>query len=154
MNEAPVRKRSKRGVRLGFCPIGKFVFSHEDALVQKGKIITVLRGLGVDFCDLDGVLPDGLIRGQQHVGPAVEHFRQQRIDALFIPHCNFGTEGAAAMIARHCGVPTLLWAPRDEAPLADGTQSLGAVRRGEDHIPIPDGRRREFPRRIAQIEAG
>ena len=49
-------------------------------------------------------------------------FQERRIDALFIPHCNFGTEGAAAMIARQCGVPVLLWGPRDDAPLADGTR--------------------------------
>ena len=122
MSEPAGRKRSKRSVKLGLCPIGKFVFSHEDALVQKGKVIDVLRGLGLSYCDIDGVLPDGLVRDQKHVEPVVEHFRREKIDALFIPHCNFGTEGAAGMIARQCGVPTLLWGPRDEAPLADGTR--------------------------------
>ena len=122
MSEPAGRKRSKRSLKLGLCPIGKFVFSHEDALVQKGKVIDVLRGLGLSFCDLDAVLPDGLVRDQKHVEPVVEHFRREKIDALFIPHCNFGTEGAAGMIARQCGVPTLLWGPRDEAPLADGTR--------------------------------
>src|SRR5512137_1168282 len=122
MNQEASRRRSKRKVLLGLCPIGKFVFSHEDALAQKQKVIEVLRRQGVTFCDLDGVLPDGMVRDQKHVEPVVQYFRRQNIDALFIPHCNFGTEGAAAMIARKCGVPTLLWAPRDEAPLADGTR--------------------------------
>ena len=122
MSEPAGRKRPKRSVRLGLCPIGKFVFSHEDALVQKGKVVEALRRLGADFCDLDGVLPDGLVRDQKHVEPVVDYFRGQKIDALFIPHCNFGTEGAAGMIARLCGVPTLLWGPRDEAPLPDGTR--------------------------------
>lgn len=122
MNQPVCRRRSKRKVLLGLCPIGKFVFSHEDALVQKQKVIEVLRQQGVTFCDLDGVLPDGMVRDQKHVEPVVQYFRQQNIDALFIPHCNFGTEGAAAMIAKHCGVPTLLWGPRDDAPQADGTR--------------------------------
>jgi hypothetical protein len=52
----------------------------------------------------------------------VRYFQDRRIDALFIPHCNFGTEGAAAMIARECRVPVLLWSPRDDAPLSDGTR--------------------------------
>ena len=68
------------------------------------------------------MLPDGMVRDQKHVEPAVRFFQQQEIDALFIPHCNFGTEGAAGMIAKQCGVPTLLWAPRDEAPLPDGSR--------------------------------
>jgi L-fucose isomerase-like protein len=109
-------------LRLGLCPIGKFVFSHEDALVQKRRIVELLQRLKIDFVDLDQTLPDGMVRDQAQVRPVVEHFQRERIDALFIPHCNFGTEGAAAMIAKQCGVPTLLWGPRDEAPLPDGTR--------------------------------
>jgi len=107
---------------LGLCPIGKFVFSHEDAMRYKRLIMERLDRWGIDYVHLDGVLPDGLIRDQAHVEPAVRYFQDRRIDGLFIPHCNFGTEGAAAMIARQCGVPVLLWGPRDEAPLPDGTR--------------------------------
>lgn len=113
---------SRKQPLLGLCPIGKFVFSHEDAVRFKGMICDRLHRFGVRFVDLETVLPDGMIRDQKHVDPVVHWFQEQRIDALFIPHCNFGTEGAAAMIARKCGVPTLLWGPRDEAPLADGSR--------------------------------
>jgi L-fucose isomerase-like protein len=89
---------------------------------EKRRVIELLRRLNVSFVDLDEVLPDGMVRDQSHVEPVVKHFRQKEIDALFIPHCNFGTEGAAGMIARQCGVPTLLWGPRDEAPLPDGSR--------------------------------
>ncbi len=108
--------------RLGFCPIGKFVFSHEDALRQKGILEQRMKGWEVDFVGIDEVIPDGMVRSQDHVEPVVEFFKSQKIDALFIPHCNFGTEGAAGMIAHKLGVPTLLWGPRDEAPLADGSR--------------------------------
>jgi len=114
-------KRSKQP-RLGFCPIGKFVFSHEDALRQKNALQARLRDWQVDFVDLEGVLPDGMVRDQAHVDPVVTHFRAREIDALFMPHCNFGTEGAVGMIGRKLGVPLLVWGPRDEAPLADGTR--------------------------------
>lgn len=117
-----MRPRRPRDVRLGLCPIGKFVFSHEAAIAEKHRVMDVLRRLGVSFVDLEGVLPDGMVRDQSHVGPAVDHLARQGIDALFIPHGNFGTEGAAAMIARRCNVPTLLWGPRDEAPLTDGSR--------------------------------
>ncbi len=107
---------------LGVCPIGKFVFSHEDAIRQKQMLFRKLDAWKIRYCHLDRVLPDGLVRDQAHVGPAVDYFKKQGVDAVFMPHCNFGTEGAVGMIGREAGVPLLLWAPRDEAPLADGSR--------------------------------
>lgn len=39
-----------------------------------------------------------------------------------MPHCNFGTEGAVGMIGAKLKVPVLLWGPRDDSPLPDGTR--------------------------------
>lgn len=114
--------RTKKEPLIGLCPIGKFVFSHEDAMRLKGLVQEKLRAWNIRYLDLEGVLPDGMVRDQKHVEPAVRHFQQHEIDGLFLPHCNFGTEGAAGMIANRCGVPTLLWAPRDEEPLPDGSR--------------------------------
>lgn len=111
-----------RKPKLGFCPIGKFVFSHEDALRFKSILEQKMCGWDVNFTGIDSVIPDGMVRSQNHVQPVVDYLKSQNIDALFIPHCNFGTEGAAGMIAHKLNVPTLLWGPRDEAPLADGTR--------------------------------
>ncbi len=107
---------------MGLCPIGKFVFSHEDAIKQKILLQKKLREWDVRFVDLDNVLEDGMVRDQKHVDAVVTYLKAAGIDCLFLPHCNFGTEGAAAMIAKKLDVPTLLWGPRDEAPLADGTR--------------------------------
>jgi L-fucose isomerase-like protein len=109
-------------ITLGFCPIGKFVFSHEDALFFKRKIETAMDGMGVRYVGIDSVVKDGIVRSQADVDPVVEHLTAQKADCLFIPHCNFGTESAAGMIAKKLGVPVLLWGPRDGAPLADGTR--------------------------------
>ncbi|MFP4441739.1 MAG: L-fucose/L-arabinose isomerase family protein [Spirochaetia bacterium] len=111
-----------KDVTLGFCPIGKFVFSHEDALRQKMILKEKLDQLNISFVLPDGVIPDGMVRAQAHVGPVVKYFKEQNIDALFIPHCNFGTEGAAGMIARELNVPVLLYGPRDDSPGPDGTR--------------------------------
>lgn len=108
--------------KLGLCPIGKFVFSHEDALRYKGIIEARLRELDVEYTGIDEAVTDGMIRGQGDVEPAIKCLKANGVDALFIPHCNFGTEGAAGIIARDLGVPVLLWGPRDEAPLGDGTR--------------------------------
>lgn len=107
---------------LGLCPIGKFVFSHEDAMHWKRELQTRLRQWGIDYVDLDAVIEDGMIRDQAHAAPAIAHFKAQEVDGLFMPHCNFGTEGAAGLIGRDVNAPILLWGPRDEAPLADGTR--------------------------------
>ena len=107
---------------LGLCPIGKFVFSNQDAIRYKQLLQARLNEWGVRYVDLEGVLEDGLVKDQSHVEPVVEHFRAAGIDCLFVPHCNFGTEGALGMIAKKLGQPTLLWGLRDEAPMPDGTR--------------------------------
>ncbi|MHC4122043.1 MAG: L-fucose/L-arabinose isomerase family protein [Planctomycetota bacterium] len=105
---------------MGLCPIGKFVFSNEDAVKYKKLLQKKLKDWQVEFVDLEGVLEDGLVKDQAHIEKAVEYFRAKNIGCLFVPHCNFGTERAVGMIAKKLAVPTLLWGPRDEAPLADG----------------------------------
>ena len=107
---------------IGLCPIGKFVFSHTDAMRIKGLLQAQLHKWGVAYSDLDGVIEDGMIRDQSQAAAAVAHFRQAGVDAVFMPHCNFGTEGAAGIIGRDLDVPVLLWGPRDEAPAPDGTR--------------------------------
>ena len=114
--------RKQKTVKLGVCPIGKFVFSHEDAKVQKKLLFNKLDELKVDYIDIDNVIEDGLVRDHSHVEAVVKYFKEKDIDALFVPHCNFGTESAVGLIAKQLGVPTLLWGPRDGAPLADGTR--------------------------------
>ena len=91
-------------VKLGVAPIGKFVFSHADALVQKRLVEERLRAWKVPFVNVDGALKDGMVRSQADVGPAVASLREQGAEALFLPHCNFWTEGAAGMIARTLGL--------------------------------------------------
>ncbi len=112
----------KKVAYLGVCPIGKFVFSHEDAVKWKKEIFKKFKEWDINYCDVDNILPDGMVRDQKHVEAVVDYFKKEKIDALFIPHCNFGTEGAAAMIAKEMKVPVLLWGPRDEAPLPDGSR--------------------------------
>lgn len=107
-------------VKLGFCPIGKFVFSHEDAKIYKAELENRMNEMGINYIGIDSVINDGIIRSYEDIDPSVEFLKFQKIDCLFIPHCNFGTESAAGMIGKKLGVPVLLWGPRDKAPLEDG----------------------------------
>lgn len=112
----------KRKFKLGVCPIGKVLFDAEDTLKQKREVYRKLDEMGVEYVTIEDAVPNGIIREMAHVAPAVKALKEQGAGALFIPHCNFGTEGAAGMIAREMNLPTLLWAPRDEAPLEDGAR--------------------------------
>ena len=93
---------------IGFCPIGKFVFSHEDAMrlkalvrakLDEGKSVTwTWRALcPTAWCATRSMLTGGAILSATAYRRPVS------------PPLQFGTEGAAAMIAKECGVPTLLW---------------------------------------------
>ncbi|MCI8598641.1 MAG: hypothetical protein HFJ10_09405 [Lachnospiraceae bacterium] len=108
--------------KLGVCPIGKVLFSHKDTLHQKEEIYRKLDELSIPYVTIENEIPDGIIRTMDQVDLAVASLKEQGADALFIPHCNFGTEGAAGLIAKKLGLPTLLWAPRDETPLSDGVR--------------------------------
>jgi len=109
-------------LKIGFCPIGKIVFSHEEALRFKKLIEAKLSKWNINTVSIDAVIEDGIVRAQSDIDKVVKELKRHEIDGLFIPHLNFGTEGAAGMIAKKLEVPTLLWGPRDEAPLEDGSR--------------------------------
>lgn len=109
-------------IKLGFAPTRRFIFSKEDAL--KFKVLTKekLQQMGVDFVDMEDINEEGLLYSEQDVEKVVEKFKSAKVDALFFPHCNFGTEDLVCKVANEMKLPVLLWGPRDEAPLADGSR--------------------------------
>ncbi len=78
---------------LGLCPIGKFVFSNEDRVRQKRAIQEKLRLWQIP----SSIWRVCRRRAREGSGPLrrrVARFRQAGVERLFMPHCNFGTEGA------------------------------------------------------------
>ena len=112
---------------IALCPIGKFVFSHERAVEHTRAAKRLLEKLGIAFHDLDQVVPDGIVRTNDDIRKAIEHFRNTDATGLFLMHGNFGTEHAAGLIARELSLPTLLWGPRDAAPNDDGTRDTDTL---------------------------
>jgi L-fucose isomerase-like protein len=112
----------KRKLTVGLAPTRRFVFSAEDAARYKVKVEEKLRALGVHVVTIDAVNREGLLYERAHAEAAAELFRRAGVDAVFAPHVNFGTEEVVARLAREVGKPFLLWGPRDEAPLPDGTR--------------------------------
>jgi L-fucose isomerase-like protein len=109
-------------VKIGFAPTRRRIFSVQDALKYKELIADKMRSLDIDFVDIEDINSEGLLRCADDVQPVIDKFRSAKVDALFIPHCNFGSEHSCAKVARELGAPVLLWGPRDEAPLPDGSR--------------------------------
>lgn len=108
---------------LGFLPTRRSFFSKEDALKYKkliyDKILTLVPK-GVKILDIEWLNDEGLLFDEKNIPKVVKYFIENNVDALFAPHCNFGTENAVAQVAKQIMKPLLIWGPRDEAPSANG----------------------------------
>ena len=109
-------------VLLGYCPIGKFVFSHEEALRFKGEILRDWTAGGFLLWTLKRCcrMESSAIRSTWSRLCGI--FATNGSTPSSSPIATLARKAPAAMIAKKCGVPTLLWGPRDEAPLPDGTR--------------------------------
>ena len=103
-------------IKLGYCPTRRDLFSREEA-VRYGKLIrSVIAGFDVEITDLAGINEDELLYKETDLSIVIKRFKAAELDALFVPHCNFGSESLVAQLAKALGLPVLLWAPRDGKP--------------------------------------
>ena len=109
-------------ILIGMAPTRRFIFSKEDALKFKGLTQKKLKELDADFIDIDDINEEGLLHAEEDVEKVVEKFKAAKVNAVFFPHCNFGTEDIVCKVAKELNVPILLWGPRDESPLSDGSR--------------------------------
>lgn len=107
-------------VRIGFAPTRRSIFSAPDAVKYAELTRKRLKELGVEFIDIKEINEEGLLYDEQDRIKIADKFKREKIDGLFVPHCNFGTEYEVARLAKELKVPVLLWGPRDERPDADG----------------------------------
>ncbi len=107
---------------LGFAPTRRSIFSAPDAVKYADLTRARLRELGVEFVDIDDIAEDGLLHDDGDRIKIAEKFREAKVDGLFFPPGNFGTEYEVARLAKDLNVPVLLWGPRDERPEADGVR--------------------------------
>jgi L-fucose isomerase-like protein len=70
----------------------------------------------VELVGIDGVTREGLLVDNGEIPAVAARFRERGVDAVFVPHANFGQEEAVAKLCREMGKPVLLWGPRDPAP--------------------------------------
>lgn len=113
----------KNVFKIGFAPTRRFVFSKEDAFKYKKLTREKIKNFGIEVVDLEGINEEGLLfDNDADADKIVKRFRDQEVDAVFFPHTNFGTEDTVSRVAKAVGKPVLLWGPRDEDPLSDGSR--------------------------------
>lgn len=112
-----------RHLTIGIAPIRRDVpiFSPELARWSKnrfmGRILEILNSISnLTLVDISWLNEDGILCDVGQVNAVAQYFIEKKVDALFIPHANFGLEEAAAKLAKKLNVPVLLWGPRDGSP--------------------------------------
>lgn len=110
-------------IKLGVAATRRAVFSKDDAFNFKQQVHAKMQEFDVEVVDIEGINSEGLLFDSYADAKKIgKRFKDEEVDAVFLPHCNFGTEYTAAQVAHAVGKPVLLWGPRDAAPLADGTR--------------------------------
>ena len=109
-------------IKIGYAPTRRSIFSAPDAVKYRGLTAKRLEELGIDFVDITDINEEGLLYNDEDMYKIAEKFKKEKVDGLFLPHCNFGTEFECARLAKELGVPVLLWGPLDERPEPDGTR--------------------------------
>lgn len=107
-------------VKIGFAPTRRSIFSAPDAIKYGNLTREKLKELDVEFVDITDINDEGLLYSDEDMKKIAEKFKAEKVDGLFIPHCNFGTEYVCARLAKELNVPVLLWGPRDERPDENG----------------------------------
>ena len=106
----------KAKIKLGYAPTRRAIFSAPAAVEYRKLTAERLRELGIDFVDIVDINEEGLLYDDIGLEKIIEKFRREKVDGLFLPHANFGTEYECARLAKALNVPVLLWGPRDERP--------------------------------------
>lgn len=121
-------------IRLGVIPTRRvdMSFSLERALYYKDLLYKKLDEIGIEYVDVEDVCADGIMGAYKETDAVIEKMRNEKVDALFFAHVNFGCEGAVGGVARALKLPTLLWGPRDATGKGgDGDSQCGLFASGK-----------------------
>ena len=110
-------------VKIAYCPTRRDVFSREEAIKFNRVIRKEIENFKIDIVDLKDINDEELLFQDRDIPKIIDRFSEEKVDAIFFPHCNFGSENRVAQVARALNVPVLLWGPRDDAPSEDGLRS-------------------------------
>lgn len=104
----------------------KGIFEPAKAEENKNHVLKFLKENCTDdltsFTDIEWLNEEGLLYSPADCERVKEYFAKEKVDAIFLINCNFGSEEAAGTIAKLMGLPVLLWGPQDLRFDPDGTR--------------------------------
>ncbi len=110
----------KGKITLGVLPTQRYHFGSINRTQEaKQRILHWLKQEGVSFVDLEGVTDEGTLHSMKQKNTVVEYLKSNNVDALFVPHCNFGSEEIVASVARDMKKPVLIWGEKDDIKRTD-----------------------------------
>lgn len=107
---------------LGYAPTRRFDFpdpknAYENGLKIRKRVDEILEKLGdVELVDISFLNDEGLLYQACDSLKVARYFKEKQVDAIFVPHANFGNEEAVVKLCREFQLPILIWGPRDDAP--------------------------------------
>ena len=111
-----------RKIKLGVAPTRRDTFPPpEHAVANKAPVMNRLRRIfsgieNLEIVDIDGINSEGILLETEDVAKVEKLFRDRGVDAVFMPHLNFGQEEVVGKLGAALGLPFLLWGPRDPRP--------------------------------------
>lgn len=114
-----MKNREKR-LKIGLVPTRREAFRNETTTRQKEAVVKrfyeLAEQLDFDIVGIEDINEEGMLMHYRDVKPAYEKLTAAGVDALIVPHCNFGQEEAVGRLAKDMGLPVLIWGPRDGYP--------------------------------------
>ena len=109
-------------IKLGYAPTRRTdpfpdpKYAMQNEVVIRQALLSNLEKIGdVELVDIDWLNEEHLLKEPLEADTVAEAFQRAGVDALFVPHANFGCEEAVARLAKKLNVPVLLWAPMDDS---------------------------------------
>lgn len=91
-------------------------YAHERKAAVEQRIRQIVEAYDVEVVNVDFLNDEGLLIFPEEAQRAAAYFQEKKVDAVIVPHVNFGAEETVSMLGKLVGKPLLLWGPRDEAP--------------------------------------
>lgn len=108
---------------LGYAPTRRVGFpepenAYKNSIPMRKRIEEIIGKIGdVELVNIDFLNEEHLLYDEKDVPAVAKRFTDAGVDAVFMPHANFGCEGVVAELGKALSsLPFLIWGPRDEKP--------------------------------------
>lgn len=109
----------KSNIILGVVPAHRAFLDLKRAADEKKEFMRVVRSIrpdNVTIVDIDDICEEGILCDEAYSPAIVSKFIDAKVDAIFVPFCDFGDEGSVADVVSKFKVPVLVWGARDPEP--------------------------------------